>query len=152
LYGVVVCSKCRRAKGVRIGQKTTSCQCGHIIDLSVARIGSRTSSARELAKAVGLENAKLRGGRKEYEKAIDQPRSKRRVHDRVAEAAENAGNRDARVRAVAVELSRELDTFSARDFAVVLVSLGISNPQQCLEGLIEANFIYQPRTDRYKVV
>lgn len=152
LYGVVVCSRCKRAKGVRIGQKTTLCQCGHTIKLATAKIKSRTEDARQLAKAVGLESVKLRGGREEYEKAAHPPRKGKGAHGRAADVAEKAGNRDAKVRAVAVELSRELGTFSARDFAVVLVSLGISSPEKRLEELIETRFIYQPSPDRYKAV
>jgi len=152
VYGVVVCSRCKRAKGIRIGQKTSLCQCGNVIKLTAAKVKSRTNDARQLARSVGMENARLRGGREEYEKAAHPPRKVKGAHGRVAEAAENAGNRDAKVRTVAVELSRELGTFSARDFAVVLISLGIPSPQKRLEELVETRFIYQPSPDRFKAV
>ncbi len=152
MYGVVVCNRCRRAKGVRVGQKTTLCQCGHKIELSVARIKRKTEDARELARAVGLENANLRGGREEYEKASLPPRKGKGAHGRAATVAEKAGNRDAKVRAAAGELSKELGTFTARDFAVVLVSLGIPDPQRRLEELSKANFVYEPTPSRYRVV
>ena len=152
MYGVVVCSRCKRAKGVRIGQKTTLCQCGNTIKLAVAKVKSRTDDARQLAKAVGLENARLHGGREEYEEAVHLPRRRKGVHGRAADAAMNAGNRDAKVRSVAVELSRELGAFSARDFAVVLVSLGIPAPDKRLEELVEARLVYQPSPDRFKAV
>ena len=152
MYGVVVCSRCKRAKGVRVGQKTTTCQCGHTINLATAKITSRTDDARQLATSVGLENARLRGGREEYEKAVNAPRRGKGVHRRAAEAAMKVGNRDAKVRRVAVELSRELVTFSAKDFTVVLASLGIPAPEKRLDELVEARFVYQPGPDRYKVV
>lgn len=152
MYGVVVCSRCRRAKGVRIGQKTTRCQCGHNIDLSIAKIKSHTNDARELAKAVAMENVALRGGRKEYERAAGAHRKLKGAHGRTADAAAGAGNREHKIRAVAVELTRELGDFTARDFALVLVSLGIPAPQTRLEELLKLNLIYEPRPGHYRVV
>ena len=152
MYGVVVCSRCGRARGVRIGQKTASCQCGHKIDLSMAKVGRKTEDARELARAVGLENAKLSGGLEDCEKVSLLPRKRKGAHGRAATAAERAGNRDAKVRVVAEELSRELGTFTVGDFGVVLVSLGIQDPQKLLEELSKANFIYEPSPGRFRVV
>ncbi len=71
LYGVVVCPRCRTAKGCNLRQKTTKCPCGDIIDLKVSRVYFKTSRTRELAKAVAAQNAKLHGGLEEYKKAAE---------------------------------------------------------------------------------
>jgi len=137
---------------VRIGQKTTLCQCGHTINLTTAKVKSRTDNARQLARLVGNENARLHGGREAYEIAAQAPRKMKGIHGRIANAVGEAGNRGAKARAVAVALSKALDTFSARDFAVVLVSLGVPDPQERLEELVESRFIYQPSPGRFKTV
>src|SRR5256712_2608844 len=66
MYGVVVCPRCKRAKGVNLKQKTTTCQCGFDIHIVPARIRGRAESARELAPLVGKVSAELAGGTEEY--------------------------------------------------------------------------------------
>src|SRR2546422_6990724 len=69
MYGVVVCPRCKRAKGVNLKQKTTTCQCGFDIHIVPARIRGRAESARELAPLVGKVSAELAGGTEEYRRA-----------------------------------------------------------------------------------
>src|SRR2546429_9735135 len=66
MYGVVVCPRCKRAKGVNLKQKTTTCQCGFEIHVIPARIRARAETARELAPLVGKVSAELGGGTEEY--------------------------------------------------------------------------------------
>src|SRR2546428_2070470 len=66
MYGVVVCPRCKRAKGANLKQKTTTCQCGFDIHIVPARIRGRAESARELAPLVGKVSAELAGGTEEY--------------------------------------------------------------------------------------
>src|SRR6059036_205541 len=62
MYGVVVCPRCKRAKGVNLKQKTTTCQCGFEIYVVPARIRARAVTARELAPLVGQVSAEIAGG------------------------------------------------------------------------------------------
>src|SRR5438093_10952255 len=62
MYGVVVCPRCTRAKGVNLKQKTTTCQCGFKIYVVPARIRARAETARELAPLVGQVSAEIAGG------------------------------------------------------------------------------------------
>ena len=151
MFGVVVCPRCSRAKGVRLGGRSSACQCGNVIDLRHARVYHRTDDARELAKAVGLVNAKLRGGFREYEK-VAPPRRARGVHGRVADAAVTAGNRDKKVKAAAIGLTKELGTFTRQDLATVLHALGIADVQACIEKLLASNAIYEPTPGRFKAI
>src|SRR2546427_13290085 len=69
MYGVVVCPRCKRAKGVNLKQKTTTCQCGFDVHIVPARIRGRAESARELAPLVGKVSAELAGGTEEHRRA-----------------------------------------------------------------------------------
>src|SRR5437879_13018472 len=84
MYGVVVCPRCERAKGVNLKQKTTTCQCGFEIHVIPARIRARAQTARELAPLVGQVSAELGGGTEEYRRAQApvRPRAPRDVHVR----------------------------------------------------------------------
>lgn len=153
MYGVIVCPRCRRAKGVDLVQKTTACVCGFDIHVTPARVRARADTARELASLVGRVNAELRGGTRAYEEAAEPPRRRRSsdVHTRVA-ASVGAGDRMHRVRAAAVALSRELERFSFSDWTIVLERLGIPDPQAALEHLIQERAIYEPATGFYRAV
>ena len=152
MYGVIVCPRCHRAKGISLKQKTTTCQCGHKINLSVARVYAKTSDTRELANAVALQNTKLRGGLKEYERAASTPKRAKGVLGLVADSAAKAKSREEKVRAVAVGLTVKLGSFTARDFALVLESMSVPGPEARLGELLESAFIYQPEPGRYRAV
>ncbi len=58
-YGVVVCPKCKMARAVKLGQKSTTCtRCGKKFDVR-GRIVYRARDAREAAAAVAEANKKL---------------------------------------------------------------------------------------------
>src|SRR5207245_4717698 len=83
----------------------------------------RVGTERELVEAVRRVSAELAGGLAEYERAAA-PRKRRRigdVHARVAAAAMRAGDRAHRVRAAAVELSKELEVVSSADLRAVII-------------------------------
>lgn len=154
MYGVVVCPRCRKAKGVDLSQKTTQCACGFEIRVAPAKVRARAESPRELASLVAQVNAELAGGLKEYRKATA-PRPRRRsrdVHLRVAGLAARAGDRAHRVRAAAVELTRELEVFSIADWTRVLTALGIPDPEATLDELVRTSVVYEPRAGFYRAV
>src|SRR2546428_8308005 len=95
MYGVVVCPRCKRAKGVNLKQKTTTCQCGFDIHIVPARIRGRAESARELAPLVGKVSAELAGGTEEYRRgqAPGRRRRARQVAGRLLAVARKEGGR-----------------------------------------------------------
>src|SRR2546421_12973131 len=98
MFGVVVCPRCHRAKGVDLSKKTTSCSCGFEIRVVPASVRVRVGTDRELIEAVRRGSAELAGGLAEYEQAAA-PRKRRRiggVHAPVAAAALDAGDRGPR--------------------------------------------------------
>ena len=63
-----------------------------------------------------------------------------------------AGDRAHRVRAAAVELSKELEVFSVADLRAVLTALGIPEVDESLDELLRANVVYEPREGYYRAV
>lgn len=154
MYGVVVCPRCKRAKGVDLKQKTTLCACGNEIHLAPARIRGRAATARELAPLVGQVNAELAGGTEAVRQALARPRRRRtrEVHARVIAAVPRTGDRTTRVRAAAVELTNELEVFTRDDWARVLEGLGIPEPEVALESLVHANAVFEPKEGFFRAV
>lgn len=154
MYGVIVCPRCKRAKGVDLKQKTTTCACGFEIHVAPSRIRARAGTARELAGLVGRWNAEIAGGMKEYESfAAPRKRSRiRDVHARVVAAIPKGGDRSTRIRAAAFELSRELELFTREDWAKILAGLGIPDPEAALDTLIRANAVFEPKAGFYRTV
>jgi len=154
MYGVVVCPRCKRAKGVDLKQKTTTCLCGLEIRVVPARVRARANTARELAPLVGQVSAEIAGGLKAYREAAAPVRRirPRDVHLRVIGIASKAQGRANRVRAAAVELTRELEVFSMPDWERVLAGLGIPHPEEALAALVRANLVLEPTSGFYRAV
>ena len=147
MYGVVVCPRCRRAKGVDLKQKTTTCSCGFEIRVLPARVRARAATPRELAPLVGQVNAELGGGAQVVAKAFATPKKARprEVHTRVIAAIPKEGDRASKVRAAAFQLTNELEVFTKDDWIRVLEGLGIPEPAGALAALQDANVEFEPR-------
>ncbi len=154
MYGVVVCPRCGRAKGVDLAQRTTSCACGFEIRVVPTRVRARTERARDLAALVGRVNAELAGGAAAYREAVaSRPRKRSMdVHARVAEASAAAGDRAHRIRVAAIELTRELEVFSMEDWTRTLSLLGLEDEVEALERLVRERLVYEPKPGFYRAV
>jgi len=151
MFGVVVCPRCKRAKGVDLEKRTTTCDCGFAIRIAASRTTFETSDARELAAAVGRIQAELRGGTKAVETAA---RPKRRSRDAFARVIAHAsrGDRRQRTRLAAEGLAREFVLFTFEDWRQVAEALAIPDPSVALEELTRGNVVYQPRPGYYRTV
>lgn len=154
MYGVVVCPRCKRAKGVDLKQKTTVCSCGFEIRVLPARVRARAETARELAPLVARVNAEIAGGLRVVERDLAPPKRARirDVHARVVAAVPRQGDRSTRIRAAALELTKELQVFSLEDWTKVLAGLGIPEPEAALDALIRNNAVFQPKEGFYRTV
>jgi hypothetical protein len=154
MYGVVVCPRCKRAKGVDLKQKTTTCACGFTIHVLPARVKARAATARDLAPLVGQVNAELAGGTRAVQQTLAPSKRQRLrgVHARVIAAVSNAGDRTTRIRAAAAELTSELEVFTKDDWSRVLEGLGIRDPETALESLVRANAVFEPKEGFYRAV
>lgn len=154
MYAVVVCPRCKRAKGVDLKQKTTTCVCGFQIQVRPARIRGRAETARQLAPLVGKVSASLSGGLETYREATAPVRRKRsrNPHLRVIGIASKPRDRASRIRAAAIELTREFDLFSLEDWIRVLAAIGVPRAEEALETLVRANFVLEPKEGFYRAV
>lgn len=153
MYGVVVCPRCRRAKGVDLAKKTTSCDCGFEIRVAASRTPFESSSSRSLVTAVGRVQAELHGGLDLVESA-SASRPKRRSKDAFTRviASASRGDRRQRTRLAAEGLAREFVLFTAEDWRRVAEAIGIPNPDEALQELARANVVYEPRPGYYRTV
>ncbi len=154
MYGVVVCPRCKRAKGVDLKQKTTTCMCGFEIRVTPAKVKARAATSRELAPLVGQVNAEIAGGTRVVQQALAPAKRvrPREVHARVIAAVPKTGDRTTRVRAAAMELTNELEVFTRDDWAKVLEGLGIPEPDVALDALVHANAVFEPKEGFYRAV
>jgi hypothetical protein len=68
-FGVIVCPKCKSAKGVLLLHKTTRCnRCGKTLTINKLRILHKTNSESELRHSIGLINAEIEGKSISFEK------------------------------------------------------------------------------------
>ena len=61
-YGVIVCPKCKKAKGFNLSSKTTKCnRCNKVVILNKIKIYYKTDSGQKMRRAIGLINAEMSG-------------------------------------------------------------------------------------------
>jgi len=69
--GVIVCSKCKKVKGVDLSHQTTKChRCGKILKIDKIKIFYKTDSHEKMQQAIGIMNAKLDGKLDEFEELL----------------------------------------------------------------------------------
>ena len=91
-YVVIVCSRCRLARGAREGAKTASCsRCGRTLHLAEMRKYHRAESLSELAEAIGQLNAKLKDGLEAYLDELWRSRVRRQRRSGEAKGAKVEG-------------------------------------------------------------
>jgi len=75
-FGIIVCSKCKRAKGVDLSYKTTKCiRCNKILEIKKTKILYKTNSEIELRQKLGLINAELDGNLEEFTNLMKKSKS-----------------------------------------------------------------------------
>ena len=71
-FGIIVCPRCKKAKGVNLSSKTTKCLCcGRVLKLDKLKILYKTESRPRLQNALGMINADLDGRLEEFKKLIE---------------------------------------------------------------------------------
>ena len=70
-YGVIVCPKCKKAKGINLLNKTTKCpRCNKIIIIDKIKITYGTDSEHKMRQVIGLINAKMNGRDLSFKKLL----------------------------------------------------------------------------------
>jgi len=71
-FGVIVCSGCKKAKGVNLSSKTTKCiRCGKTLNLEKLKILYKTTSRQKLQNALGVINADMAGRLEDFKKVME---------------------------------------------------------------------------------
>ena len=71
-YGIIVCPRCKKTKGVDLLRKSTKCiGCGKVLQLDKTKILYKTNSRHELQNAIGVVNADMDGKLKDFKKLIE---------------------------------------------------------------------------------
>lgn len=70
-FGVIVCPKCKKVKGVDLSYKTTKCpRCSKVLTIDKLKIFYKTDSQKKLQQAIGLMNAKFDDRLDEFKKTL----------------------------------------------------------------------------------
>ena len=75
-FGVIVCPKCNKAKGINLFYKTTKCiRCNKSLQINKIKILYKTNSEIELRQKLGLINAELDGHLGEFTNLLKKSKS-----------------------------------------------------------------------------
>jgi hypothetical protein len=146
MYGVVVCSRCRKARAVDLRTNTARCQCGNQIDLKEAKKFFESFDQREVASAVGRLNAEISGGIEEWEELVGD-KSKDDVGDvysKIVSDASDVSEVQERIEIVARSLTNAFGSFTRKEMEKVLRMLGMRDVEDCVQALLRENIIYEP--------
>ena len=144
MFGVVVCPKCKKARGVIIGSAKAKCpRCGHSIDLSKARVFYKTDSQAELAEAAKKMMDRLSEGIED----IDVERKRRRP---VVKKETRPRRTEDSLVAVAKQLTMAQGTFAVEDFANGLEIKDVVVASKLIDAMLAQGLLLEPRPGRYR--
>lgn len=146
-YGVIICPRCGKARGVETSRKTVTCHCGRQIKLQRLKPRFLTDSPLDLAKTVQKVNASLKGAGP-MPKEMRKGRSGAVVVDR--ERLKGARDPRERARIVLEELSKKKPEFTSDDLVKISPQLG-GKSKDVVERLLESGVIYEVAPGRFKV-
>jgi secreted Zn-dependent insulinase-like peptidase len=146
-YGVIVCPKCGRARGVESIRKTVTCQCGRVIKVGRMKLQYPTDSPLELADIVGKVNASLKGGE-------PMPKAKRKrkadAYTKIFEKARGIKDPLERMRAVVSELTAMKSVFDNDDIARLAAIIGEESSEALLSKLMANGVVYEVAPGKFK--
>jgi hypothetical protein len=150
MFGVVVCPKCHRARGADLSNQTTGCaHCGHVIDLSKARVYARTDSKDKLPEAVRRMTEKLAVNIEDYP-AERKNRARAPKLEKKPKRADSLNLEG--LRSLATELNRGKDYFGVQD---VKSSCGLESEDDAnrlIEKMLDRGVVFEPLAGRFKIV
>jgi hypothetical protein len=148
-YGVVVCPKCGRARGVESVRKTVTCQCGRVIKVGRMKLKYPTNSPLELAEIVAKVNAALKGG-----EPMPKAKKKRKAdpYSAIYEKARGIKDPLERMRAVVSELTSLKSVMDIEDINRLAAIIGEKSPEELLSKLLESGLVYESAPGKFKAV
>ncbi len=151
MYGVVLCPKCRRPRGVNLDSKTVTCHCGNRIPIGRVKVIFETENPRELPEALGRIRAELSGQLQEFEETFmevvrPEPPGRKRSGD-----ARDDESRDKMALKVLRTISDEEGGFELSRAERELDALGLRGAK-VLEALIKENLLYEFKKGFYRPI
>jgi DNA-directed RNA polymerase subunit RPC12/RpoP len=146
MYGVVVCSRCRKARAVDLRTKTVRCQCGNQIDLKESKKFFESHNQKEIASAVGRINAEIGGGIEEWEKLVDDTSGEESgdIYSKIVSDAADTPVVQDRLEMVARNLTDAFGRFTRKEMEKALRMLGMKDVEDRIQALLQENIIYEP--------
>jgi hypothetical protein len=154
MYGVIVCSRCNRAKGADLKAKTARCQCGNVLKLKETKKFFESSSHKEIAAAVARMNAELEGGVQEWEMIAESSSGEEGddPHSKIVTTASSMTDQQEKLEFVARSLTETFGSFTRKELKKTLRMVGIRDVDGCLETMLTESIIYEPEPDVFRAV
>lgn len=146
MFAVVVCSRCNRAMGVDLRNKTAVCTCGSRILLKQAKKYFESASQREIAQAVQQINKSLAVGEDEF------PAGRKTAKERTKTISGQGESRFGKLMKELKRISEHSDFITTRDLKKAISLAGIEDSDKALQSLLELGVIYQPKAGFYRLV
>jgi hypothetical protein len=148
MFGVIICPKCHRARGVKLPSKTAVCvHCGHSIDVPKARVYFRTDSEVELRRGVQRMTERLATSIEDYP-----AERKSKARKEGGEKAPRAKVSEESLRAAALRLTEENGDFGVEDLKEALGLTSDEEAQNLLDRLRSGGMVFEHRADRFKAL
>lgn len=171
-YVVIVCSRCRLARGAAETAKTASCpNCGRKLRVAEARKYFRSESLDQVREAIGQLNARLKGGLDIYlddlyqslPETAPRPAPKPPSPEEAAELQERRAEERLRQsgravpqnkldRAIVMCLMGRPPLASGEILPLLPVKCTIEQLDRRLEGLRRSGMLYEPKAGKYALV
>ena len=133
MYGVVVCSRCERARAVNLSQKTSTCECGSRIPIQRSKAYFESDSQREVAEAVRQMNARLSGAPPGIEGDMRAPERKEDLESALSSFFGDE-----------VITRKRLEAFLTR--------FGVGDSDEMINRLLSTGAMFEPEKDYFRLV
>lgn len=147
MFGVIICPKCHRARGVSLSTKRAECShCGHSIDISLARVYHRTESQEELVLAVQKVTERLAVNVEDYP-----AERKRRSRPVVPPKAKRTCSSEEELRRLIDALTAGRGEFTVQD---VMSKLEVVEEEaaKVVQRMLDSGLVFEPSMGRFKVL
>jgi len=144
MYGVIICPKCHRARGVSLSTRKAKCpRCGHAIDVSLAKVYHRTDSQEELVLAVQKMTERMATNIEDF------PAEKKRKGRPKAVASKKSYRSEEDLRQLAIELSGQKGEFSMQEMMSRL-DVDEDKAERTAKAMLDLGLVYEPSPGRFK--
>lgn len=133
MYGVVVCSRCGKARAANLSQKTSTCECGSRIPLQRSKAYFESDSQREVAEAVRQMNAQLSGASLGIEGDVRAPERKGDL-----ESALSSFFGD--------------EVITRKRLVAFLTRFGVEDSDKVIDRLLSTGTMFEPEKDHFRLV